>query len=146
MPWPEAGTLVDVLTLCPSVTQAVELVEHALFRPFGEVVREVAPQDAGTVGVQDRVRDVAQVVPGRPAEIQSPAAARESPGSKHRLDQLPARIGQITRIRTSLRHTSEAQRRTECAQGHSDGGVNRSDFLAGGLLAGDLSAPGFVSA
>lgn len=58
--------------------QAVELGEHALVGPFGEVavdgvpvwevVREVPPLDPGAVHVQDRVLDVAQVVLGRSAE------------------------------------------------------------------------------
>lgn len=62
--------------------QAVELSEHALVGPFGEVavggvpvrevVREVPPLDPGAVHVQDRVHDVAQVVLGRPAESQGP--------------------------------------------------------------------------
>ncbi|AYV32907.1 hypothetical protein EES41_39740 (plasmid) [Streptomyces sp. ADI95-16] len=96
---------------------AVELGEHALIGPFGEVpvdgvpVREVmwkvAPLDPGPVDIQDRVHDVAQVVLGRPAEMQGSAPALEAPGREERLDQLPAGIGQITRIRPrSLAHVS----------------------------------------
>ncbi len=111
--------------------QAVELGEHALVGPFGEVavdgvpvwevVREVPPLDPGAVHVQDRVLDVAQVVLGRSAESQGPATALEAPRGQDRLDQLPAGIGQITWIRTSLRrHVSGVPRRTECAQAHNN--------------------------
>lgn len=94
--------------------QAVELGEDTVLLPPGEVavdtlvrrevVREVGPLAAGAVHVQDRVHDLAQVVPRRPAEVQGPAAALAASGGQHRLDQLPAGVGQVTRIRTAVRH------------------------------------------
>jgi hypothetical protein len=79
--------------------------EVAVDRLMGrEVVGEVGPLASGAVHVEDRVHDFAQVVPGWPAEVQGPAPALEAPGGQHRLDQLPAGIGQITRIRTTFRH------------------------------------------
>lgn len=48
-------------------------------------MREVGPLTAGAVHVQNRVHDLAQIVPGRPAEIQGPAAVLEAPGGQHRL-------------------------------------------------------------
>jgi hypothetical protein len=123
---------VEVLTLCASITQAegfgvlaflsayqfpqqtVELGKDTVLLPPGEVavdtlmrreiVREVGPLAAGAVHVQDRIHDLAQVMPGRSAEVQGPAAALETPGGQHRLDQLPTGIGQVTRIRTTVRH------------------------------------------
>ncbi len=108
--------------------QAAHLGEHALVCPCGEVavdrvpvwevVREVAPLESGVVHVQDRVHDVAQVVLGWPAD-QGPAAAVEAPGGKDRIDQLPAGIGQITRISASPRHACGVPPRTACAQAHA---------------------------
>lgn len=85
-------------------------------RPGREVVRQVAPLHPRAVHVEDRVHDLAQVVFGRPAEVQGPAAALEAPGRKDRLDQLPAGIGQITRIRTSLTHDLGVPLQAECAR------------------------------
>ncbi len=83
--------------------QAIELGEHTFLLPPGEVavdrvpvrevMREVAPLKPGAVHVQNRVHDVAQVVLGRSAEVQSAAAALETPGCLNRLAQLPASIG-----------------------------------------------------
>ena len=94
--------------------QAVDLGEDSVFLPAGEVavgrlpgrevVREVDQLAAGGVHVQDRVHDLAQVVPWRPAEVQGPAAALEAPGGGHRLDQLPPGVGQVTRIRATVPH------------------------------------------
>ncbi len=69
----ERGTLVEVLTLWASITQA----DGSASRPsFSRVpVREVAALHAGAVHIQDRVHDVAQIVLGRQAEVQGPAAA-----------------------------------------------------------------------
>jgi hypothetical protein len=69
-----------------------------------EIMRQVAPLHPGAVHVQERVHDLAQVVLGRPAEVQGPDAALEAPRGQDRLNQLPAGIGQITRIRTTVGH------------------------------------------
>lgn len=94
--------------------QAVELGEDAVPLPLGEVaidrlmgrevVREVGPLAACAVDVQDRVHDLAQVVPGRAPEVQSAAAEFEAPRGQHRLDESPAGIEQITRIRGTAGH------------------------------------------
>ena len=97
--------------------QAVELGKDAVGLPLGEVavdrvpvrevMRQVAPLHPGPVHVQDRVHDLAQVVLGRPAEVQGAAASFEAPGRQDRLDQLPAGIGQITRICATVGHDTE---------------------------------------
>lgn len=140
MPWPAAGTLVGILKLCVSITQADgSASRHPLYRsrPLswanmsssahlakapvdGVPVKEAVPLELGAVHVQDHVHDVAQVVFRWSAEVQGPAAALEPPGGEHRLDQLPAGIGQITRIRVPRPHASGVASRTECAQTHSD--------------------------
>lgn len=74
---------------------------------MGEVVRQVAPLHPGAVHVQDRVHDLAEVEFGGPAECQRPAVALVAPAGQDRLDQLPAGIGQITRIRTTVSHDLE---------------------------------------
>ncbi|QHY98856.1 hypothetical protein SSPS47_27500 [Streptomyces sp. S4.7] len=86
----------------------------------GVIGTEIAPgESAGTEqapSLEDRVHDLAQVMLGRPAEVQGPASALEAPGRQHRLGQLPARIGQITRIRTTFSHTARIPPTCECAQ------------------------------
>ena len=80
----------------------------------------MASERAGRVSrcgpLEDRVHDLAQFMLGRTSEVQGPAATLEAPGPQDRLDQLPAGIGQITRIRTSLGHDLGIPSRVECAQ------------------------------
>lgn len=82
--------------------QPAELGEGTALLPLGaaavnrlmrrEVVRETGSLAAGAIHLQDRFHDLAQIVPGRPAEVRDPAGALKAPGGQHRLDQLPSGI------------------------------------------------------
>ena len=61
--------------------------------PGREVVREVAPGDAGAVHVHDGIHDAARVVPGRAPDVQAPAVELGAPGGQRGFDQLPAGVG-----------------------------------------------------
>lgn len=96
--------------------EAVELVEDAFLLPGGEaavdrfpwreVVRQVTPGNAGAVDVEDGVHEAAQVVLGRPADVQTPAPALGPPRVEDGPDQFPARIGEVAGIRALSRHVS----------------------------------------
>jgi hypothetical protein len=60
------------------------------------------------------------------AEVQKPAAVLEAPNRENWLKQLPAGIGQITRIRTPLHHACDVPPRTKCARAQSDDDGARS--------------------
>ena len=123
MPWPEAGTLVEVLTLWASMTQAdgsasrpsspagvwpeqaVELGEHALVRPLGEVAVDGVP-------VREVVREIAPLgLPVRSTyKIASMMSRRSCSGGRPKSSALPrrskrqaARTGSINSQRASDR-------------------------------------------
>lgn len=99
-----------------SAEQAVELVECAVLLPGGEVsidgfprrevVGKVAPGDPGPVHIQDRVHDPAQVVLGRPANVQPLPSPLGPPGRQNGLERFISGIGQVTRMRPLPRHVS----------------------------------------
>jgi hypothetical protein len=62
-------------------------------------VRQVTPGDAGAVDVEDGVHDAAQVVLGRPADVQALASALGPPGGEDGADQFPAGIGEVAGVR-----------------------------------------------
>lgn len=94
--------------------QAVELVKDILFLPAGEVcadgvpvrvvVREIAPGNPGPVHLEHRVQQTAQVMVGRPADVQATAAALGPPGGQDRFDRLLTGIGQVAGIPTAFGH------------------------------------------
>jgi hypothetical protein len=81
--------------------QAVELGEHAVLLPLREVpvdrlpgrevVRQIAALHPDAAHIEDRVQDLAQVVPGRALEVQGTAATLEAPGGQDRLHQFRGR-------------------------------------------------------
>lgn len=71
------------------------------------LVRQVVPLHPGAVHVRDRVHDLAQVMLGRASDVQRMPALLGPPGAEQRLDQLPAGIGQVTRIRMTFGHDQD---------------------------------------
>lgn len=112
--------------------QAGELLEHALLLPLGEVpvhrgpgrevVRQVAPGDAGAVHIQDGVHDLAQVVFGRSADVQRPGPALVAPGRQDGLDQRPACVRQVAGVGAVWSHVCEVADRGRPCQ-RSKGGA-----------------------
>lgn len=88
----------------PSFCQAAKSVDGF---PRGEVVWQVPPGNTGPVDVEDGVHDPAQVVFGRPPDVQALPSALGSPDTQGWFEQFPTGIGQVTRLRPlSARHVS----------------------------------------
>ncbi|CAM5271704.1 hypothetical protein SSPIM334S_07227 [Streptomyces spiroverticillatus] len=118
--------------------QAVELFEDAVLlplgevavhrRPGGEVVREVAPRDAGAVHVENRVHDLPQVVFGWAADVQGIASASGPPGGEGGGDQRPAFVREVAGIPVARGHVCDVPRggrRGQGAKGRPRGRVGR---------------------
>jgi hypothetical protein len=132
-----AGLGVSALGLADQMSQeSVELVEDTVLLPGcevsvdgfprGEVVWEVAPGDAGAVDVEDGVHDPAQVVFGRPPDVQALPSAFCSPGCQGWFQQFPTGIGQVARVRPlSERHVSVVPMAAVPPQGRKQAGLGR---------------------
>jgi putative transposase len=107
----QAGELFEDAVLLPLGEVAVHR------RPWGEVVREVAPGDTGAVHVEDRVHEVPQVVFGWAADVQGVASASGPPGGEDGRDQFPAFVREVAGVPVVRGHVSDVPRRRQSGQG-----------------------------